>query len=146
MTASPSESKPAADQSGGDSPHPGPGHSSEEALIADMREAHVRDFERFGIEFDHYGSTHSTENRALCAEFWQALRAGGLVSEQDVAQLYDVVAGTFLADRFVKGQCPNCRAPDQYGDSCDKCGHHYNATELIQPTSTLTGSTPEVRS
>ena len=83
---------------------------SEEELIADMRRHHVDDFRRFDIEFDNYGSTHSQENRELCADFWSKLRAADLVSEQDVAQLYDVVAGTFLADRFVKGTCPTSTA------------------------------------
>jgi len=118
---------------------------SEEALIGDMREAHIRDFERFHIQFDNYGSTHSDENRQLCGEVWQRLRAAGLVHEREVTQLFDVEAGTFLADRFVKGNCPNCKSPDQYGDSCDKCGAAYSATDLINPKSTLSGSTPELR-
>jgi methionyl-tRNA synthetase len=118
---------------------------SEEALIADMQRAHVADFERFDVHFDNYGSTHSQENRELCAEFWSKLRAAKLVSEQEVTQLYDVEAGTFLADRFVKGNCPKCGSPDQYGDSCDKCGAAYSPTELKTPKSTLSGSTPEVR-
>jgi methionyl-tRNA synthetase len=118
---------------------------SEEALIADMQRAHVDDFERFAVHFDNYGSTHSAENRALCAEFWSTLRAANLVSEREVTQLYDVEAGTFLADRFVKGTCPKCGAADQYGDSCDKCGAAYSPAELKDPKSTLSGSTPEVR-
>jgi methionyl-tRNA synthetase len=117
----------------------------EEALIADMQRAHVDDFARFDVHFDNYGSTHSRENRELCAEFWSKLRGANLVSEKEVTQLYDVEAGTFLADRFVKGTCPNCKAPDQYGDSCDKCGAAYSPTELINPKSTLSGSTPELR-
>jgi methionyl-tRNA synthetase len=119
---------------------------SEEALIADMREAHIKDFERFDVGFDHYGSTHSPDNRALCGEIWGRLRAAGLISEQEVRQLYDPVAGTFLADRFVKGTCPKCGSTDQYGDTCDKCGTAYNATDLIDPRSTLSGATPEMRS
>src|SRR5688572_18393349 len=79
---------------------------SEEALIADMQAAHVDDFARFDIVFDHYGSTNSPENRELCLEIWTALRGAGLVSEREVNQLYDPQAGTFLADRFVKGTCP----------------------------------------
>lgn len=118
---------------------------SEEELIADMREAHVRDFADFQIEFDNYGSTNSEENRRLCGQFWRAIRAAGLVVERDVEQLFDPVAGTFLADRFVKGTCPNCGAGDQYGDSCDKCGHTHSPAELIDPQSTLSGATPEVR-
>jgi methionyl-tRNA synthetase len=119
---------------------------SEEALIADMRDHHVRDFAGFDVEFDNYGSTNSPENRELCARFWKSLREAGLVIERDVTQLYDAQAGTFLADRFVKGTCPRCKSPNQYGDSCDKCGSTYSPSELIDPTSTLSGTTPEVRS
>ncbi len=118
---------------------------SEEAVIADMRRAHLHDFEQFQVHFDSYGSTHSEENRALCGEFWGALREAGLVNEQEVTQLYDPQAGTFLADRFVKGTCPNCGAPDQYGDSCEKCGAAYSPTELKDPRSTLSGVAPELR-
>jgi methionyl-tRNA synthetase len=117
----------------------------EEELIAGMREAHIRDFAGFDIEFDNYGSTHSPENRAICEEIWSAIRKAGLVSKRKVSQLYDLMAGTFLADRFVKGTCPKCKSPDQYGDSCDKCGAHYNPTDLIDPVSTLSGATPEPR-
>ncbi len=118
---------------------------SEEELIATMRQAHVADFAGFQIEFDNYGSTNSPETRQVCAEIWAALRKAGLVEEQEVTQLFDAQAGTFLADRFVKGTCPKCNSPNQYGDSCDKCGAHYNPTDLIEPVSTLSGSKPEVR-
>jgi methionyl-tRNA synthetase len=119
---------------------------AEEDLIARMQQAHIADFAGFEIEFDNYGSTHSPENRELCAEIWTALRKAGLVNEQEVTQLFDVTAGTFLADRFVKGTCPKCKTPNQYGDSCDKCGAHYSPAELIDPVSTLSNTTPEVRS
>ncbi|MGH7138949.1 MAG: methionine--tRNA ligase, partial [Pirellulales bacterium] len=118
---------------------------SEEAVIADMQAAHERDFAGFQIEFDNYGSTHSSENRALCAEIWSALRQAELVFEREVTQLYDPEAKTFLADRFVKGTCPKCKLPNQYGDSCDN-GHTYSPTELIDPISTLSGVKPELRS
>ncbi len=117
----------------------------EEELIAKMQKAHVDDFARFDIQFDNYGSTHSSENRELCAEIWASMRAAGLVSQREVSQLFDPTAGTFLADRFVKGTCPKCGAADQYGDSCDQCGAHYSAADLIDATSTLTGAKPEVR-
>ena len=122
--------------------------SSEEDLIARMQTAHLADFSGFQIEFDNYGSTHSAENREYCQVIWTALRQAGLVSEKEVTQLYDPVAGTFLADRFVRGTCPNpaCHSPEQYGDSCDKCGTHYNATDLIDPVSTLSDGKPEIRS
>ena len=119
---------------------------SEEELIADMNAAHQRDFAAFQIQFDHYGSTHSAENRELCAGIWAAFREQGLVAEREVTQLFDPEAGTFLADRFVKGTCPVCKSPDQYGDSCDKCGSTYSPAELIDPVSTLSGAKPEVKS
>ena len=119
---------------------------SEEQLIADMSLAHQRDFAGFQIAFDYYGSTNSPSNRALCAEFWRALRQANLVVEREVTQLFDPEAGVFLADRFVKGSCPRCGSPDQYGDSCERCQSTYAATDLKEPRSTLTGATPEIRS
>jgi methionyl-tRNA synthetase len=105
----------------------------------------VADFAGFGIEFDNYGSTNSPETREVCVEIWAALRKAGLVDERKVTQLYDAQAGTFLADRFVKGTCPKCKSPNQYGDSCDKCGAHYAPTDLVDAVSTLSGAKPEVR-
>ena len=119
---------------------------SEEALIEEMSRRHQSDFAAFSISFDHYGSTHSEENRQLCHRFWQSMRDAGRVVQRDVVQLYDPQAGTFLADRFVKGTCPKCGSPDQFGDNCVKCNATYNASELIDPVSKLSGATPEVRS
>lgn len=118
---------------------------TEEQLIADVHVQHRRDFDGFGIVFDHYGTTHSAENRALCADMWRALRAGGFVAEREVEQLFDVKEGIFLADRFVKGTCPNCGAPDQYGDNCERCGATYTPADLVDPVSTLSGTRPELR-
>jgi methionyl-tRNA synthetase len=118
---------------------------SEEELIAEVQAAHERDLAGFDIDFANYGSTHSEENRALCAEFWRAIRKAGLVKERDVEQLYDPQAGTFLADRFVRGTCPKCGTADQPGDNCSKCGHHYTPADLINPRSTLSGAAPEIR-
>ncbi|MBX3427400.1 MAG: methionine--tRNA ligase [Pirellulales bacterium] len=119
---------------------------SEEAVVADMQAAHERDFAEFDIEFDNYGSTHSEENRALCAEIWAKIRAAGLVKERNVEQLFDPEAGTFLADRFVRGTCPKCGAKDQPGDNCSACGHHYSPIDLVDPVSKLSGATPVVKS
>ncbi|QDT94234.1 methionine--tRNA ligase [Gimesia algae] len=118
---------------------------SEEALIADVQQKHITDFAGFNIEFDNYGSTNSEQNRKLCYEIWEALRAAGLVVEKEVTQLFDVQENTFLADRFVKGTCPKCKAPDQYGDNCDKCGSTYTPADLTDPISTLSNTTPELR-
>ena len=119
---------------------------SEEEWIARVQDEHERDFAGFHIEFDNYGSTNSPENYELCKKFWQAFRDSGLVKEQEVTQLFDNEQGVFLADRFVQGTCPKCGKEDQYGDSCDGCGATYNARDLIDPRSTLTGSTPSVKS
>ena len=119
---------------------------SEIALIEEMSQAHQRDFTGFQIQFDNYGSTNSPENQELCHVFWRALRAAGLIVQRDVQQLYDPQEGTFLADRFVKGTCPKCGAPNQYGDNCDKCGATYSPSDLVDPASTLSGARPELRS
>lgn len=118
---------------------------TEEQFIAKMSEEHQQDFAGFGIEFDNYGSTHSDENRVLCGEFWQSLRAADLVVEKDVHQLYDPEAKTFLADRFVRGTCPKCHSENQPGDNCSKCGAAYTPAELINPKSTLSSATPELK-
>ena len=118
---------------------------SEEDLIAAVHREHVQDFADFDIEFDNYGSTHSPANRELCGQIWQSIRTAGLVSEREIERLFDPEANTFLADRYVKGTCPRCKSPDQYGDNCDKCGATYSPTELIAPKSTLSGATPVLR-
>jgi methionyl-tRNA synthetase len=118
---------------------------SPEQVIADMSVDHQRDFATFGISFDHYGSTNSPANYAICKGIWAELRRAGLVVERGVERLYDPVQRTFLADRFVKGECPRCGAKDQYGDSCEACGATYAATELVNPRSVHSGAAPELR-
>jgi methionyl-tRNA synthetase len=118
---------------------------SEGEIIREMSASHLRDIEGFGVAYDHYGSTDSPSNRTLVGETWAALRKGGHVAERDVTQLYDPKAGSFLADRFVKGTCPRCGARDQNGDSCDKCSATYDPTELKDAVSTLSGAKPELR-
>lgn len=118
---------------------------SEEALIAEMSEAHQRDFAGFGIEFDNYGSTNSEENRAQCEIIWKALREADMVVEEEIEQLFDTEEGIFLADRFVRGTCPVCGSTDQPGDNCDQCGATYSPTELVDPVSVYSGTKPEIR-
>jgi len=119
---------------------------SEEEFIAKVSEAHQADFAGFGIEFDQYGSTNSEENRMVCHEVWQALRDADMVIEEDIDQLFDAEEGAFLADRFVRGTCPNCGSKDQPGDNCGSCGTTYTPAELVDPVSTLSGTKPEIRS
>ena len=116
-----------------------------EAILEEMSDSHQRDFEGFRVEFDHYGSTHSESNREVVYGIWSSLREADRVKERDVTQFFDTEAGVFLADRFVKGICPKCEASDQYGDNCEVCGGIYEPHELGNPTSTLTGSVPELR-
>jgi len=116
-----------------------------EALLEEMNAAHVADFKAFGIEQDHFGSTHSPANEALVGEFWAALRANDCIEEREVTQLFDPEAGIFLADRFVVGGCPRCKAEGQYGDNCEVCGATYEPSELIDPRSSISGVVPEQR-
>lgn len=114
----------------------------EEEFIQEMHAAHLRDFTGFEIAFDNYGSTHSPENRELCEEVWDALLRKGLIDRRIVVELFDSVSGESLPDRFVKGTCPRCGKPDQYGDNCDKCGATYRAVDLIDPVSSTSGQPP----
>ncbi len=116
-----------------------------EAFIADIQASHERDFVDFGVAFDHYDSTNSPRNRALTESIYAALEAGGHISHRSVQQFYDPAKGMFLPDRYVKGICPNCGTPDQYGDNCEHCGATYSPTELKEPKSVVSGQTPELR-
>ena len=116
-----------------------------EALIEAMREEHIRDFAGFGIEYDNYHSTHSEENRVLSELIFARLKDQGRIYTEEVAQLHDPERGMFLADRFVKGECPRCGAADQYGDNCDACSATYDATELGNPRSLVSSAKPLVK-
>jgi methionyl-tRNA synthetase len=100
----------------------------------------------FHIAFDHWHSTDAPENHALAKSIYTALREQGLIEVRSVEQFFDPAKGMFLADRFVKGECPNCGAKDQYGDNCEVCGAVYQPTELKNPYSALSGATPVLRS
>ena len=116
-----------------------------EDLLAEMQRAHEADLNAFGVFYDRFSHTHSDANRALVAEMWQALRTAGCIDERDVTQLFDPEAGIFLADRFVVGGCPRCKAPGQYGDNCEVCGATYAPSDLIDPKSAISGAVPELR-
>ncbi|MBV63601.1 MAG: methionine--tRNA ligase [Rickettsiales bacterium] len=118
---------------------------TENELIDEMSKSHQNDFSGFDIQFDHYGSTNSEANRETCIEIWDSLKKSGMVVKKEIEQLYDTQKGMFLADRMVRGKCPTCNADDQPGDNCSKCGETYSPKDLINPISTLSGTTPETR-
>lgn len=119
---------------------------SPEKFIADVKASHEKDFAGFLINYDNYYTTHSPENEHFSQLIYNRLYENGHISTKEVEQLFDPEKGLFLADRFVKGECPKCGAKDQYGDNCEVCGTTYNATELKNPYSTLSGATPILKS
>lgn len=113
-----------------------------EQLINDVQKKHIADFAGFNISFDNYHSTHSEENRELATHIYTRLKENGFIKNRTISQLFDPEKQMFLPDRFVKGTCPKCKAPDQYGDNCEVCSATYSPTELIDPRSTVSGATP----
>ena len=116
-----------------------------QAFVAEIAAGRKQYLDGFHISHDYWGSTDSPENHELSQEIYRRLKDAGLIYTKDVEQFYDTVKGMFLADRFIKGTCPRCGAPDQYGDNCEKCSAVYSPTEVINPYSTLSGSRPELR-
>lgn len=114
-------------------------------LIEDMALEHQRDFNDFNLSYDEFSSTDSNANQVLVERIWQALIDKQLVVEKTISQFYDPDKAMFLPDRFVRGTCPKCHAPDQAGDSCDACGASYDSTEVIDPKSALSTATPILR-
>jgi methionyl-tRNA synthetase len=116
-----------------------------EEQIASVKASHEADFSKFLINFDNYHSTHSEENKQFSELIYRRLNEAGHISTKDVEQLFDPEKQLFLADRFVKGTCPECDSPDQYGDNCEVCGTTYDATDLKDPHSTLSDATPVLK-
>ena len=115
---------------------------SPEEMIQNLQQEHHQDLEAFGVHYDNFHTTHSPENRELASTIYKALEEKGDIVKKTIKQAYDPVKNMFLPDRYVKGECPKCHAPDQYGDSCEKCGAHYSPTELKNPISSISGATP----
>ena len=115
---------------------------SPEDFIDAVNLEHQRDFTDFLVDFDIYHSTHSEENKTFSSLIYERCKANGHINQRSITQLYDPEKGLFLSDRFIKGQCPKCKAEDQYGDNCEVCSSTYNATDLINPRSTISGATP----
>lgn len=116
-----------------------------EQLIDRVRVEHHQDFKGFQIHFDNYYSTHSDENRHFSELIYTRLRDAGHIARREIEQMFDPEKGLFLADRFIKGTCPECKAEDQYGDNCEKCSATYSPTELINPRSAISGATPVLK-
>ena len=114
-------------------------------LITRFKSEHERDIAGFLLSPDNFHTTHSDENRELAELIYTRLRDAGHIIKRTIKQLYDAQKTMFLPDRFVKGVCPNCGAADQYGDNCEVCSATYEATELKEPVSQVSGTTPELR-
>lgn len=113
-----------------------------EAQIANVKAEHEKDFADFMIEFDNFHSTHSAENKELSELIYTRLVENNHIASRSITQAYDPEKEIFLADRYIKGTCPKCKAEDQYGDNCEVCGATYSPTDLINPKSAISGATP----
>ena len=114
-------------------------------LIKGIKAEHEKDFTDFLISHDNYYSTHSPENAHYSSLIYNRLKDAGQIAVRSVNQLYDPEKDMFLADRFIKGSCPRCKAEDQYGDNCEVCGATYDATDLINPRSSISGAEPVLK-
>ena len=113
-----------------------------EELIKKTYDEHVKDFKDFQIEFDNFYTTHSDENKEISQNIYQSLKEKGDILSKEIEQFYDNEAKMFLPDRFIKGECPKCGAKEQYGDSCEECGATYSPTDVKNPISTVSNTTP----
>ncbi|KTD20879.1 methionyl tRNA synthetase [Legionella lansingensis] len=113
-----------------------------EQLTAEMQASHESDFKAFAIHYDYYHTTHSPDNQQLAELIYERLTASGDIVKKTIRQAYDPIKKMFLPDRYVKGTCPKCHTPDQYGDNCESCGATYSPTELIDAVSAISGAKP----
>jgi methionyl-tRNA synthetase len=118
---------------------------SPEAFVSEIARGRAQYLDGFHLRFDNWHSTHSPENTELSQDIYRKLKKAGLVYTKPVEQFYDPVKNMFLADRYLKGECPNCGAKDQYGDACENCSAAYSATDLKNPYSALSGARPVLK-
>tara|TARA_B100000427_G_scaffold120140_1_gene100073 strand:+ start:3552 stop:5177 length:1626 start_codon:yes stop_codon:yes gene_type:complete len=116
-----------------------------EDYIEAIQKEHISDFNAFYISHDHYYSTHSKENQQFSEEIYQKAKEAGAIKTKEIEQYFCEQTKLFLSDRFIKGNCPKCNEPDQYGDACEKCFHTYDATELKNPYSVYSGKKPVLK-
>ena len=115
-------------------------------FVAQIAAGRKQYLDGFHISFDNWHSTDGPENHELSQDIYRKLNAAGFITSKVIEQFYDPVKNMFLADRYIKGECPKCHAKDQYGDSCEVCSAVYTPTELINPYSVLTGAVPVLKS
>ena len=116
-----------------------------EKMVEEFRSSHMKDLDSFNISHDNFYTTHSEENKYFSELIYNKAKESGFIESKKIEQLFDESAGLFLSDRYVKGTCPKCSAEDQYGDNCEICGAKYEAAELINPVSTISGQKPVVK-
>ena len=116
-----------------------------EKMVEEFRSSHMKDLRSFNITHDNFYTTHSEENKYFSELIYNKAKESGFIESKQIEQLFDESAGLFLSDRYVKGTCPKCSAENQYGDSCEICGAKYEAAELINPVSTISGQKPVVK-
>jgi methionyl-tRNA synthetase len=115
---------------------------SPDDLVSRVHKEHDTDFKEFNVNFDHFYSTNSNENKELSESIYNVLNSNDKITSKQIDQFFDESKKMFLPDRFIKGACPKCGAEDQYGDSCEKCGATYSPTDLDNPYSVLSGTKP----
>lgn len=118
---------------------------SPEEFIAEVKGLHEKDFADALVGFDNFHSTNSIESKELTQGIYLKLKENGHISSKTINQLFDLEKSMFLPDRFVKGSCPKCDSPDQYGDNCDNCGATYDPTDLKNPKSVVSGAVPVLK-
>ena len=116
-----------------------------EKMVEEFRSSHIKDLESFNISHDNFYTTHSEENKYFSELIYNKAKESGFIESKKIEQLFDESAGLFLSDRYVKGTCPKCSAEEQYGDNCEICGAKYEAAELINPVSTISGQKPVIK-
>ncbi|MBS0426731.1 MAG: methionine--tRNA ligase [Proteobacteria bacterium] len=114
-------------------------------FVADIAAGRKPYLDGFHIAFDNWSSTDSPENHELAKQIYLDLKAAGLIETRTIEQFFDPEKNMFLPDRYIKGECPNCHAKDQYGDNCEVCGKVYAPTDLINPYSALSGAKPVLK-
>ena len=118
---------------------------SPEKLVEKYMKEHKKTLEAFQVSHDCYYQTHSDENKQYSELIYNTALKNGYISKKNIKQLFDEEKKLFLADRYVRGNCPKCNANDQYGDNCDSCGAKYEATELVNPKSIFSKKSPVIK-